>query len=226
MLLDRDRHELDRAVAEGERALREYPGSPLEPKVRYTLCTIYEQLAELPRAAQLAESFIAAYDKRRAAVEALRKSKPEAAAASGDDEGGEKSPKELLAEKVAQETELLREAEAWLPDAQASAALWYEGLGQAEQAAAAYQRYLARFKERPDAPQMQYALGLLRERDRKWADAARAFERFETAYGRDPRVKPEQLVMAKYRQLLAWRALHDARRAGAVQADVLRAYQR
>src|SRR6185295_9806850 len=112
MLLDRDRHELDRAVAEGEQALREYPGSPLEPKVRYTLCTIYEQLAELPKAAQMAESFIAAYDRRRVAVEALRKSKPEAAA--GED--GEKSSKEALAERVAQETELLREAEAWLPD--------------------------------------------------------------------------------------------------------------
>lgn len=225
MLLDRDRHELARAVEEGERVLKEYPGSPLEPKVRYTLCTIYEQMAELPRAAQMAESFIAAYDKRKAAVDALRRSKPEKDAAA-DEDGAEKSPKEQLAERVAQEAELLKEAEAWLPDAQASAAVWYQGLGQEEQAAGAYQRYLARFKDRPDAPQMQYALGLLRERDRKWGEAAKAFERFETAYGRDSRVKPQQVLMAKYRQMLAWRELKDARRAEALGAEVVRAYQR
>jgi len=229
MLLDRDRHELDRAVAEGEQALKEYPGSPLEPKVRYTLCTIYEQLAELPRAAQMAESFIAAYDRRKAAVDALRRSKPEkgsAADAAGDEDAAEKSPKEQLAERVAQETELLREAEAWLPDAQASAAVWYEGLGQGEQAAGAYQRYLARFKDRPDAPQMQYALGSLKERDRKWGEAAKAFERFEAMYGKDSRVKPRQVLLAKYRQMLAWRELKDARRAEALGAEVVRAYQR
>src|SRR4051812_6739302 len=218
MLLDRDRHELDRAVAEGERALKEYPGSPLEPKVRYTLCTIYEQLAELPRAAQMAESFITSYDRRKVAVDALRRSKPEKDAAAADEDGAEKSPKELLAERVAQETELLKEAEAWLPDAQASAAVWYEGLGQGEQAAGAYQRYLARFKDRPDAPRMQYALGLLRERDRKWSEAAKAFERFEAAYGKDSRVKPQQVLLAKYRQMLAWRELKDARRAEALGA--------
>ncbi|HVE84519.1 MAG TPA: tetratricopeptide repeat protein, partial [Myxococcales bacterium] len=223
MLLDRDQQKLERAVATGERVLKDYPGSPLEPKVRYTLSTLYAQLAELPRAARMAESFVAAYDKQRANLEQQRKKDKGKKKQEAGEPGEAQDPQ---ADRLAQEAELLAEAEAWVPDAEANAALWNEALGQPDQAAAAYQRYLARFKDRPDAPQTQYALGVLYERRGKWAEAARAFEKFESSYGRDGRVKPQQLVMARYRQLLAWQALHDARKVEGLAGEVARAYER
>jgi tetratricopeptide (TPR) repeat protein len=208
MLILRDQGQLQRAVETGERVLQQYPGSPLEPKARYTLATLYEQVADLPRSAQMYESFIQSHDRQRAALEQLRK-RPKAEA-----------------EQIAFQAALVEEATAWLPDAQLSAAQWWEGLGQSERAVAAYRAYRARFKDRPDAPQAQFAIGRLHAKDRRWAEAARAFEAFEAAHGRDARVKPEQLFLARAHRLEAYRALKAARQADRLQAELQKSFAR
>lgn len=207
MLILRDQGKLEPAVEAGLRVLQHYPGSALEPKARYTLATLYEQVADPSRSAQMYDSFIQAFDRQRDALERLKKKKP----ATGDE--------------IAFRTQLIQEASAWLADAQFNAALWWEGLGESEKAAAAYRQYQVRFKDRPDVPQMQYAIGLLHEKDRRWAEAARAFERFEAAYGKDPRVQPEQRFLARYRRLEAYRALKEARPVARLLAELEKGFE-
>lgn len=220
MLIFQEQGALDRAVAAGERALKEAPGSPLTLKVRYTLAHLYEGLAEYARAAQMEESLVAAYDraKERLAKDAKHaKVKPKAEAKA--------KPKTSRALKggfsVEERGELLAEAEPWVPDAWFNAGVWWEAVGQADRAAAAYRAYLKRFPERKDAPEIAFHVGEVYQDAHRWRDALRAFGEFTRRFGADRRTTGAQRYLALAHELTAYEALHDSTRADAARAQLV-----
>jgi hypothetical protein len=98
-------------------------------------------------------------------------------------------------------------------------------VGESKRAIAAYNAYLARFKDRKDVPRIAYTIALVHEKDGRWADAARAFASFVGTYGRDSRTTAAQRYTARYRELLAWMRLEDTRNAGRLQAELLRGWR-
>ncbi|XXF81007.1 tetratricopeptide repeat protein [Myxococcaceae bacterium GXIMD 01537] len=227
MVIFQDANELDRGVTAGERVLKEYPRGPFELKVRYTLATFYEKLAEFRKSAGMYEAFVEAYD---SAAKAGVAKKPQAAKTAKASKQADKpaSPEEgegKRASKAAERQTLLAEAEEWVADALFNAGVWWEGVGEPQKATAAYTAYISRFRDRKDVPQVAYTLALLHEKDGRWADAARAFASFTDTYGRDARTTAAQHYEARYRELLAWRQLKDARNSERLQTELLRSWR-
>ena len=233
MVMFQETKQLDRGVEAGERVLKEYPSSPLEPKVRYTLARMYEQMADFAHSAPMYESFVSSFDKHsRLHADAVARHKGKAtkgkkgadkADAKAEDSSSDEE-RDALTEKLEQDGKLLEEARAWLADAQFNAALWYEGLGQSDKALAAYRQYIARFKDRKDVPEIAFNLGQIYEKDGKWAEAARAFEEFDRGYRQDSRSSGAQHFLAKYRALKARRAMKDTREADRLVDELVRGY--
>lgn len=228
MIIFQDASQLDRGIETGERVLKEYPGSPFELKVRYTLASFYEKIADFRRSAEMYEAFIAAYDEAAGTkaigyenIKELLKKEQKAAkgktkARGKAAEGRKVDPKERQ--------DLIKEAEKWVADAQFNAGLWWEGLGQSAKALAAYQRYIARFKDKKDVPEIAFNIGLIHEKDQRWADALKAFEGFTTTYARDNRVGGGRLYEARYRAYLAQRKLNNGAEAERLQKELIAGY--
>jgi tetratricopeptide (TPR) repeat protein len=231
MVMFQETRQLDHGVEAGERVLTEHPSSPLEPKVRYTLARMYEQMADFPRSAVMYESFVSSFDKHArqhqeavARHKAKKSGKKKGADASKAEEPAADEGEDAVAEKLEQEGKLIEEARAWLADAQFNAALWYEGLGQTDKALAAYRQYISRFKDRKDVPEIAFNIGLLYEKDGKWAEAARAFEDFSRGYAKDSRSTGSQHFLARYRVLKARRTMKDTREADRLVDELVRGY--
>ncbi|MGZ6125987.1 MAG: tetratricopeptide repeat protein, partial [Myxococcales bacterium] len=101
----------------------------------------------------------------------------------------------------------------WLYDA----TVWREGLGDDAGAVQGWQRYLAAYGSRPDAARIAFNLGLILERQKELRRAASQWAAFQRDWA--PKATPGQLLLARYRQGLALRAL-NAPEARAVLADV------
>ncbi len=233
MVIFQEAGQLDRGVAAGERVLTDYAGSPFEPKIRYTLARLYEKLAEFRKAAAMYAAFVDTHD---AATRADDARKAKAVASKGKDAKGKDSKSkesmssgapsadEAKSRKDEERRELLAEASKWVPDALFNAGLWWEGVGESDKAISAYRSYIARFKDRPDVPQLAYNIGLVHEKDGKPAEAARAFESFAETYGRDSRTSAAQLYLARYRQLVAYRKQKNVRDTERVQGELVRGW--
>jgi tetratricopeptide (TPR) repeat protein len=231
MIIFQEAAELDRGVEAGERVLREYPDSVFALKVRYTLANFYEQMAEFRKAAELYEAFVQAYDtarmeglggKKAGGKRLARASakKPDAAA-SPEPPPVPKNPKE------AERQQLLTDAGEWVADAMFNAGLWWEGVGESHKAIAAYGAYMSRFRDRKDVPQIAFNIALIHEKDGRLAEAAKAFASFAETYARDSRTSGGQIYLAKYRELMAYRQLKDARQqAERVQDELVRGWAR
>ncbi len=83
-------------------------------------------------------------------------------------------------------------------------------LGQVDKAIAAYKRYVTRFKDKKDVPDIAFNIGLIQEKDKKWAEAIKVYDGFLTTYAKDTRVNDVKRIDAKYRQFLAYKLLKDA----------------
>ncbi|MBN1210199.1 MAG: tetratricopeptide repeat protein [Myxococcaceae bacterium] len=228
MIIFQEAAELDRGAQAGARVLKEYPDSPFGLKVRYTLAGFYEKMAEFRRSAEMYESFVEAYDATTGAqVPGAKKGKaakkPARAAAKKPAGQGEDAK---LAQQEAERQQLVKEAEAWVADAIFNAGLWWEGVGASQKAIAAYEAYLARFKDRKDVPQIAFNIALIHEKDGRWAEAARAFASFAETYARDARTSGGQLYLAKYRELMAHRQLKDPRGMERLQGELVRGWAR
>ncbi|WP_257446627.1 tetratricopeptide repeat protein [Archangium lipolyticum] len=240
MVIFQEAGQIDRGVQAGERVLSDYSGSIFEPKVRYTLARLYEKLAEFRKAAAMYAAFVDTYDTatRAFAPQASQGKDKQARASSkkGKDSKDAKAKEsrsndaqgtdEARAGKDAERRQLLAEAEKWVADALFNAGLWWEGVGESDKAITAYRAYLTRFKDRPDVPQIAYNIALVHEKDGKWAEAARAFESFTEAYGKDSRTAAGQVYLARYQQLLAYRKVKDARNIERVQDELVRGWAR
>jgi len=216
MLIFNEAHQLDRGISAGERMLKEHRGSPFELKVRYTLARMYEGAAEFQKAVAMYESFVAAFDQASA--------KEPTAATSAT--GAGKGPAAQTAVDPSERQQLLEEAEKWVADAQYNAGLWWDALGHPDRAVAAYRAYIARFKDRKDVPEIQYQIASLYERSKRWREAIKALDEFNTAFARDRRTTPAQHYLATYRQLLAHLKLEDAREWARLTGELVRSFAR
>jgi tetratricopeptide (TPR) repeat protein len=150
MVLFEQMGQLQRAVEAGQKALTQYPTTPLRLKLRHGLAHLYGQLADYRRAAEADEVFVAAYQR----------------AARGQD-------------GTRVEPALLREAADWVADAQLDAGIYWEAVGQSDRAAAAYAAFLKMSSGRKDASDVALAMGKLRDRESNYLEAAHAYGQAE-----------------------------------------------
>ncbi len=228
MVIFQDANQLDRGIEVGERTLKEYPGTPFELKVRYTLASFYEKVANFPKSAEMYEAFVEAYDEAAgdkaigiANMKNAAKRDGKKVAAAPKKKGAKVEPRKV---DPKEREDLVKEAEKWVADAIFNAGLWWEGLGKSDKAIAAYQHYLTRFKEKKDVPEIAFNIGLIHEKDKKWADAAKAFEGFVGTYGKDNRVSGARVYDAKYRQLRAYRELKNSAEVEKLQRELIVGY--
>jgi tetratricopeptide (TPR) repeat protein len=232
MVIFQEAKQIDRGVSAGERVLADHPNSMFEHQVRYNLARSYEKLAEFRKAAGMYGSFVENYDAAMRAADARKAKQAKAAPKKGKDtkkesmSGDAPSADEARAQKDEERRKLLAEAEKWVPDALFNAGLWWEGVGESDKAITAYRSYIARFKDRPDVPQLAYNIALVHEKDGKLGEAARAFDSFSETYARDSRTGGGQVYLARYRQLIAYRKQKDTRNTERVQGELIRGWAR
>lgn len=217
VIIAQDANQLDKAIAIGERMLKEYGNtSPFDLKVKFKLAWLYEKMANFEKSAQMYETFVATYDLAAGEkaigyenVKAQLKAEKEAREKEAKAGKGKVEPlvtldlKSIKDEAKKKEREaLIKEAEATVADAQYNAAFWYEGVAQFDKAIAAYARYVARFKDKKDVPELAYNIGLVLEKQGKQAEALKSFDAFLTTYAKDNRVTDARRLEVKYRQYL------------------------
>lgn len=154
MALLEQQGQLQRAVEVGQRALSQYPGTPLRLKLAHGLADLSAQLGDFRQAAEASEAFVTTYDRARA---------------------GKDGPRI--------EPALLDEAAPWVAAAQGEAGLYWAAVGKTDRAIAAYQAYLRRFPDRKDASDVALALGRLEESRGRLGAAAQSYARAGTLAG-------------------------------------------
>jgi tetratricopeptide (TPR) repeat protein len=196
MIIAREANQLDKAIGLGERLLKEYPNSAFDLKTKVALAYFYEKMANFEKSAQTYENFVATYDlaagdkaigfenikdllkKEKEAREKEAKAAKGKAPAAGAAAITTMDLKTIKDEAKKKEREaLIKEAEALVADAQYNSGFWYEGVGQFDKAIAAYNRYIARFKDKKDVPEIGYNIGLVLEKQGKSAEASPASPR-------------------------------------------------
>ena len=119
-------------------------------------------------------------------------------------------------------------ASKWPEDKDASdrlsrAALWREALGDDARAASDWKSWLEEYSDkRNEAPKVAFALGVAIERQKAWPKAAAYWSAFIKEYSST--AVPGQLMMARYKEALAFREMHYRAQAEAAFADVVRRF--
>jgi tetratricopeptide (TPR) repeat protein len=241
MIIAREANQLDKAIGIGERVLKEYPNSAFDLKVKVALAYFYEKMANFEKSAHMYENFVATYDlaagekaigyenikdllkKEKEAREKeakANKGKPGAAVAITTMDL--KSIKDDARKK--EREGLVKEAEALVADAQFNTGFWYEGVGQYDKAMAAYARYIARFKDKKDVPELAYNIGLVLEKQGKSAEALKHFDGFLTTYAKDTRVTDARRLEVKYREYLLNGKLKNAGEQDRLAREIIAAF--
>ena len=243
MIIAREANQLDKAIALGERVLKEYPNCAFDLKVKVALAYFYEKMANFEKSAQTYETFVATYDlaagEKAIGYENIRdlikkekeakdkeakanKGKPPATAPAAVTTMDLKTIKDDARKK--EREGLVKEAEALVADAQFNTGFWYEGVGQFDKAIAAYSRYIARFKDKKDVPELSYNIGLVLEKQNKQLDAIKHFDSFLTTYAKDPRVTDARRLEVKYRQYLLNGKLKNPAEQDRLAKDIIAAF--
>ncbi len=241
MIIAREANQLDKAIVIGERALKEYPVSPFDLKIKVALAYFYEKMANFEKSALTYENFVATYDAAAGekaigydnVKDALKKEKEGREKALKANKG-KPSPtsavvtldlKSIKDDAKRKEREaLIKEAEALVADAQYNSGFWYEGVGQFDKAVAAYTRYIARFKDKKDAPEIAYNIGLVLEKQNKTAEAIKHYDTFLSTYTKDARVTDARRLDVKYRQYLLSGKLKNAGDQERLGKEIIAAY--
>lgn len=242
MLIAREANQLDKAIVIGERVLKEYPTTSFDLKVKNALAYFYEKMANFQKSAEMYENFVATYDlaagdkaigydKIKDLVKKEREAREKALKANkGKPPAGEVvittvDLKTIKDEAKKKEREaLVKEAEASVADAQYNAGFWYEGVGQFDKAMAAYNRYIVRFADKKDAPDIAYNIGLVLEKQNKSQEAIAQYTTFLTSYAKDTRVTDARRLDVKYRQYLLNGKLKNAAEQERLSKDIIATY--
>ncbi len=245
MLISREANELDTAAQLGERLLKEYPVTVFDLKVKYSLAKLYEQMANFEKSATMYEEFVATYDLAAGdkaiglanMKDLLKKEKEladkEAKANKGKapakpalttidmktlkDEGKKKEREALIAECVDKKDN-------WVQNATYNAGFWWEGVGKLDRAIAAYTRYVTRFKDEKDAPDIAYNIGLVTEKTGNVKDAIAYFDGYLAQFGKDARVADSRKLEIRYRQFLGQTKLKNAAEQEKLAKEIIAAY--
>jgi TolA-binding protein len=217
MVIAREAYELDKAAQIGERLLKEYPQSIFDLKVKASLAYLYEKMANFEKSANMYEEFVATYDLAAGekavgyanVKDLLKKEAEERAKLAKKDPKAPPLPlittvdlKKLTPEKQKEREAQIKEAGDLVADAQYNAGFWYEGVGQFDKAIAAYNRYIARFKDKQDVPDIAFNIGLVLEKQNKYLDAIKYYDQYLATYAKDARVSDIRRFDLKYRQFL------------------------
>lgn len=243
MIIAREANQLDKAIGLGERLLKEYPNSAFDLKAKVALAYFYEKMANFEKSAQTYENFVATYDlaagdkaigfenikdllkKEKEAREKEAKAAKGKAPAAGAAAITTMDLKTIKDEAKKKEREaLIKEAEALVADAQYNSGFWFEGVGQFDKAIAAYNRYIARFKDKKDVPEIAYNIGLVLEKQGKSAEAIAQYGTFLTSYAKDARVTDARRIDVKYRQYLLNGKLKNAAEQERIAKDLIASY--
>ncbi|MBX7096329.1 MAG: tetratricopeptide repeat protein [Myxococcaceae bacterium] len=243
MVIFEDANQLDRSTETGERVLKEYPSSIFDLKVKVKLAKGYERIANFEKSASMYEDFIATYDaaagtkaigydnvkdllkKEKEAAEKEAKAKKGAKPAAPAAKTAAAAPAKKLDEAKQKERDAqVKEAEAFIADSQFNAGLWWEGLGKSDKAISAYNHYIARFKDKSDVPEIAFNIGLILEKDKKWADAIKYYDQYLTTYAKDARVKDLRKLDIKYRQYLMQKTLKNTAEQDKLAKEIIAAY--
>ncbi len=243
MIIAREANQLDKAIAIGERVLKEYPLSAFDLKVKVALAYFYEKMANFEKSAQMYENFVATYDLAAgdkaigyAEIKDLLKKEKEQREKELKANKGKPGPNAAAvvttlelknikdADRKKEREGLVKEAEALVADAQYNVGFWYEGVGQFDKAIAAYARYIARFKDKKDVPELAYNIGLVLEKQSKSADALKTYDAFLTSYAKDTRVSDARRLEVKYRQYLLHGKLKNQNEQERLAKEIIAAY--
>lgn len=241
MIIAREANQLDKAITIGERVLKEYPNSAFDLKVKVALAYFYEKMANFEKSAQMYENFVATYDLAAGEkaigyenIKDLLKKEKEAREKEAKANKGKPAAtaaittldlKTIKDDARKKEREgLVKEAEALVADAQFNTGFWYEGVGQFDKAIAAYGRYIARFKDKKDVPELAYNIGLVLEKQNKTAEALKQYDSFLTTYPKDTRVSDARRLEVKYRQYLLHGKLKNANEQERLAKEIIAAY--
>lgn len=242
MIIAREAYELDKAAQIGERLLKEYPQSVFDLKVKASLAYLYEKMANFEKSANMYEEFVATYDLAAGekgvgyanVKDLLRKEAEERAKAAKAAKKDPKAPapavistvemKKLTADKQKEREAQIKEAGELVADAQYNTGFWYEGVGQFDKAIAAYNRYIARFKDKKDVPDIAFNIGLVLEKQNKYLDAIKYFDQYQTTYAKDSRVADTRRFDLKYRQFLLNGKLKNAAEQDRLAKDLTGAW--
>lgn len=215
MFIFRDAKQIDRALEMGERVLKEYASTPLELKVRYTLADFYGQTAQFRKSAEMYEAFIASTDL------ATGEKKPDPKAKKGKKPAkGEWKSAINDEEKKA----LVAEAKAWLEDAHFNTALWWEGLGETDKAIAGWNTFMTRYKATKDVPSIAFNIGRMLERQKKWPEAIKQFEKFNADFAKDKRATALLHYQSRVHQWRGHTELKNQKELDRLKVELLKGY--
>jgi TolA-binding protein len=232
MEVSREANEQDKSIEIGERILKEYPDSMFDLRVKNGLAFFYEKVASFEKSAAMYENFIATYDLAagdkaigyeniKDVLKRERETREREAKASKGKPPSKDTPvaittfvvptkgEDAAALKAEREAQI-KAASEWVADAQYNTGFWYEGVGKFDKALGAYGRYVARFKDRKDAPEIAYNVGLVLEKTNQLADATKHYDLFLATYAKDARVAETRRVDVRYRQFLIAQKLKDS----------------
>ena len=241
MIIAREAYELDKAAQIGERLLKEYDQSVFDLKVKASLAWLYEKMANFEKSANMYENFVATYDLAAGdkavgyanVKDLLKKEADERAKAAprGKDAKAPAAPviatvdmKKLSPEKQKEREAQIKEAGELVADAQYNTGFWYEGVGQFDKAIAAYNRYIVRFKDKKDVPDIAFNIGLVLEKQGKSAEAIKYYDQYLTTYAKDARVADTRRLDLKYRQFLLNAKLKNQAEVDRLAKELVAAY--
>ncbi|MBL9038740.1 MAG: tetratricopeptide repeat protein, partial [Archangium sp.] len=244
MLIAREANELDKAAEYGERLLREYPTTVFDLKVKYALAKLYEQMANFEKSASMYDEFVQTYDlaagekaigyanikdllkkekEQREKDAKANKGKPAGVVVTTvdlktlKDEAKKKEREALIAECTDKKDN-------WVQNAVFNQGFWFEGVGKFDRAIAAYNRYIVRFKDEKDAPDIAYNIGLVLEKSGQSTDALKHFDSYLATYAKDARVTDGRRYDIKYRQFLLNQKLKNVAEVDRLAKDLAAGY--
>lgn len=209
MQIYEQKKDLPLAAKEFRAFVARYPSSEHAPKALYNALVIADRAGELDVEIAAGEQLLRDYP--HADGEILERTVPALASACGR---AGRHPDAIRWYELAERRWPSNPGAAdWLHDA----TVWREGLGDDAGAVQGWQRYLAAYRSRPDAARIAFNLGLLLERQKDLRRAASHWAAFQRDW--PGKATPGQLLLARYRQGLALRAL-NAPEARAILAEV------
>ena len=224
-----EKGELAKAAVQFRDFVKEFPKSKYADTALYNAVVIFDKAKELDKAIKVGEQLLKNYpdsDLKPLVLQALGSAYeriadyPRAAryyeqfATTYLDKKG-KAYKALSDERKAQ-------VDKSLADNLFNAALWYEGIGNYPKAVELYLKYVENFEKREDVPDIFYNVATIYERQKKWKEAAEAYEKFVKQYGR--RVKPWQIVRARYKAAKAYEKLGKEKEAKEIYQALIKLY--
>jgi len=186
-----------------------YPKSEHAPKALYNALVIADQADELDVEIAAGEQLLREYPSADAAI--VQRTVPALASAC------ERAGRYADAIHWYEQAQRRWPADPRAPDWLYNAAVWREGLGDDAGALEDWQKYVKEYRARPDAAKIAFNIGIVLERLNDLRRAASHWSAFHRDWAAT--ASPAQLLLARYRQAMASRAI-KAPQAAALLADV------